>query len=259
MANEARFPTNRPGLGTTPKFLVWNDVGQVHNGSAFVTYVTANRASYLKSVTEQGTSSGVYVGSLGFTPTTDIQLDLYDGSSEPSTNILIGVQSINLASEGTSVEDILGAEVPNSFAQGTAGWALGRIGTGRITTVSPISGAGDVEIVMGDSYLIDHGRALTWTDADETWPILTEAEISFEVGDGEIVAGGEVVTATGSNKQVRVQLRGEQTESPEAGTYDYNLVAVFPGTGSTEAGGVERVTLARATCTVVDREDMEDD
>lgn len=253
MANELRFPTNRPGLGTTPKALVWNASGQVHNGSAFVTYATASRATYLKSVTEQGTASGVYVGSLGFTPTTDVFADLYDGSTESA--LLIGVQAINLAAESVTAEDVLGGAVPDGYAQGTAGWALGRIGSGRVTTVSPVAQSGDLTLVAGDSYRRDQGRALSWTDVDAAWPTLTEAEVFIEVGDGVITAGGYVTTATGAGKQVGVQLMGDQTDV-DAGVYPFRVVAIFPGTGSGSGGAWEdRVTLVEGVCTITDRED----
>lgn len=48
----------------TVYFLVRNAVGQIWNGSAFENYLTANYANYPITGTEQGTASGVYVGTM---------------------------------------------------------------------------------------------------------------------------------------------------------------------------------------------------
>lgn len=42
--------------------LIRNTVGQVYNGSTFVTYATADYVGYAVSLTEQGTASAYYVG-----------------------------------------------------------------------------------------------------------------------------------------------------------------------------------------------------
>lgn len=61
MANEIQI--SRPDLaGSTLYAIRRNAAGQVWNGSAFVTYVTADLASYVIALTQQGTASGYYVG-----------------------------------------------------------------------------------------------------------------------------------------------------------------------------------------------------
>ncbi len=50
--------------GKNVYFLLRNSVGQVWNGSSFVTYVTANYATYFLTATEQGTASGYYTADM---------------------------------------------------------------------------------------------------------------------------------------------------------------------------------------------------
>ncbi len=64
MANEILFNFTS---SQTVYFLIWNRISQVWNGSAFVTYVTANYATYTNSAIEQGTASSMYAGT--FPPT----------------------------------------------------------------------------------------------------------------------------------------------------------------------------------------------
>jgi len=50
--------------GVFPWVTIWNAVGQVWDtiSSAFVSYATANLARYAINLTEQGTASGIYLG-----------------------------------------------------------------------------------------------------------------------------------------------------------------------------------------------------
>ncbi len=136
---------------------------------------------------------------------------------------------------------------------GSAGAALSSIlsivstiGSGRITVTSPVAQTGTVRVIIGDAYTVALGRSLTWTESSGGWPVLTDADISLEVEDGDLVASGEVVTATGSSKVVRVELSSTDTNSLPPGELQYNLVAMFASS---------RVTLARGKFIVYDRED----
>lgn len=62
-----------------------------------------------------------------------------------------------------SASDPLTNTVPGSYASGTAGYALGRIGTGvlSITALSHLQ-AGNITIVQGDSYHSSDGNAITF-------------------------------------------------------------------------------------------------
>jgi hypothetical protein len=59
--------------GTNMYALIRNENGLIWNGSTFVSYVTANLATYAVTLTEQGTASGYYIGTF---PT--VTLGLYN-------------------------------------------------------------------------------------------------------------------------------------------------------------------------------------
>ncbi|MFB3816139.1 MAG: hypothetical protein ACE147_00630 [Candidatus Methylomirabilales bacterium] len=107
-----------------------------------------------------------------------------------------------------SAADPLENLVPGSYTAGTAGAALGRIGSGQIVTSSPVASSGAVTIVRGNDYAAADGRALTWTDAGGTWPNLTGATVRLRVAGLSVT--GTVVQATGPGI-VRVELTAEQT------------------------------------------------
>lgn len=130
-----------------------------------------------------------------------------------------------LAASGASSDPLLNT-VPGSYASGTAGAALGRIGSGQITTVSPVAQSGDVETIMGDDYSNTDSRALDWTDTSASWPTLTSAAIVVTILD---VASfnGSVVTATGDSKKVRLELADTQTDDIPAGWHQFQVVATL--------------------------------
>ncbi|MCO5071155.1 MAG: hypothetical protein M9944_08115 [Rhizobiaceae bacterium] len=123
-----------------------------------------------------------------------------------------------LSAAGSAGDPLLNT-VPGSYASGTAGHALGRIGSGQITTVSPVSQSGSVAIIRGDDYKAEDGRALEWTDASNSWPDLTDADISVIVNG--VTYAGAVVTPTGASKKVRLELTYVQTTAMSTGTYRF--------------------------------------
>jgi hypothetical protein len=153
-------------------------------------------------------------------------------------------QALNAA--GANADPLLN-EVPGSYAAGTAGAALGQIGSGLITTISPIAAGGAITIMQGDDYSNSDGRALDWTDTDAAWPTLTGATITF--GAERLASGvtftkaGSVVTPTGT-KKVRVELTAAETATLAIGPYSYQVEAVLT------SGRV--ITLASGTMTVQD-------
>lgn len=85
-----------------------------------------------------------------------------------------------LKASGAATDPLLNP-VPGSYAQGTAGQALGRIGSGTIATVSLISPPGTaLTLVRGDDYALADGRAIAFTLAT-TWPDLTGATVVLTV------------------------------------------------------------------------------
>ena len=147
-----------------------------------------------------------------------------------------------LANAG-SAADPLTNTVPGTYASGTAGAALGRIGSGQVTTTSPVAVSGDVTIVRGDDYNAADGRALDWTDVSAAWPDLTGATIAVTVQTTATTTwtkAGSVVTPTGSGKKVRVEPTAADTATFAGGaSYPFDVQATL-------ASG-RKVTLLRGT------------
>jgi len=105
--------------------------------------------------------------------------------------------------------------VPGAYASGTAGSALGHIGSGQITTVSTVAQWGDIEeIEAGADYNATDSLAFDWTDASAAWPTLTAATVTWSAtAPNGLTASltGSVVTATGASKKVRLELTAAQT------------------------------------------------
>ena len=132
--------------------------------------------------------------------------------------------------------DPLTNTVPGSYASGTAGHALGRIGSGQITTVSIVTQAGNIdEIIQGSDYLAADGRSFDQTDTGNVWPTLTAATVTwyFAHPNGQTTSfAGSVVTATGSGKKVRLELTDTQTTALAAlgtGVWTFMTWAVTSG------------------------------
>jgi len=142
-----------------------------------------------------------------------------------SGHVVAGSAGAYLAASGAGGDPLLNT-VPGSYPSGSAGDALGRIGSGQITTVSPVAQDGAVETVQGDDYDNTHGRALDWTDDSAAWPELTSATIAVVIGRAlELV--GSVVTATGASKKVRVELTDVQSAAIRVGVHRFQVIATL--------------------------------
>ena len=139
--------------------------------------------------------------------------------------------------------DPLTNTVPGTYASGTAGAALGRIGSGQVTTTSPVAVSGDVTIVRGDDYNSADGRALDWTDVSAAWPDLTGASVLVTVqttGSAQWTKAGSVVTPTGASKKVRVEPTAADTATFAGGaSYPFDVQATL--------SSGRKVTLLRGT------------
>lgn len=138
----------------------------------------------------------------------------------------IGADELAADAIAEIVADVMSETVPGSFAQGSAGWALGRIGTATITVTSPVATDGDVEIYEGDDYNNTDGRALDWTDSGGTWPDLTSATIAVVI-DGIEEFAGSVVTPTGDSKKVRLELSATETAALNPKAASYQVIATL--------------------------------
>jgi hypothetical protein len=126
-----------------------------------------------------------------------------------------------------SAGDPLTNEVPGSYAQGTAGFALGRIGRGRIDVMAPLATSGLLTLVRGDDYSLVDGRAIEFTSS--TWPDLTglsEARLTIRRNTPALVKGkisDEVLLTVTDVVASRVLGSGEQLlafELPASQTAD---------------------------------------
>jgi hypothetical protein len=130
------------------------------------------------------------------------------------------------------------------YASGTAGGALQRIGTASVAVTSPVTQAGDVSIIQGDSYLAADNRAIEWTDAGGIWPDLAGATALLTLhGAGAQSLGLTVVTPSGVGKRLRLELTAGASGGMLSRTTPYSIRAALAD-GST-------VTLARGTWTVL--------
>ncbi|OLE52112.1 MAG: hypothetical protein AUG51_19335 [Acidobacteria bacterium 13_1_20CM_3_53_8] len=115
-----------------------------------------------------------------------------------------------------NVTDPLGTQVPGSYASGTAGHALGRIGSAQVVTVSPVTASGSrVETVRGDDYAALLGRALEWTDQSAQWPDLTGATVTLtaKFGGQGFSKNVQIIVAAGPGKRLRLELMGSETST----------------------------------------------
>ncbi len=179
----------------------------------------------------------------------------YAAGQDPATLVLdVLAANHNTASTiGAAIQlagaggvDPLAHLVPDGYASGTAGAALGRIGSGQITTVSNISQGGLIVLVRGDDYKAADGEALDWVDVDAAWPALTSAAVSFGVNHGALIVTGSVITPTGAGKTVRAEPTAAQTASLSAGTYTYQVTATLADSN--------RVTLVSGFVRVLERD-----
>lgn len=154
-------------------------------------------------------------------------------------------QTYSLADVAAAADPLLNP-VPGAYASGTAGAALGRIGSAQVTIVSPVSDDGtEVELVAGDDYLNADGRALVFTRASGSaeWPDLTGATVRFKNGAFAAVTG-TVVVPTGAGQQVRFDVARTLTAGLRT-TRGYDIEATLAGVGATV------VTLITGTLKIV--------
>jgi hypothetical protein len=151
-----------------------------------------------------------------------------DDTDEYLTSVMINEADFGAeAGGGASVEDILSADDLNSYPSGSVGAALGKIGVGRISVTSVVTPGGDTHLYIGDSYTAEHSNALDYTDELGNWPDLTDLDVHFYVQGLDVEA--EVITPTGENKLIRVELTSAQTATLTAQKAQYSLKIVYPG------------------------------
>lgn len=141
----------------------------------------------------------------------------------------------------------LNAQVPGSFDAGSAGDVLGHLASVTVVGISTpsLSEAGDLTIIQGDSYELDQGRQIDFSEPDDNvWPSLADgpgtAACAFKIFNGRDFISSKAMTiivATGTGKKVRLQLIPADTNSLTLDRYSYHVVATL--------GDGDIVTLAR--------------
>jgi hypothetical protein len=86
-----------------------------------------------------------------------------------------GSAGATLSTAGAAADPLLNV-VPGAYAAGTAGYALGKIGTGQVSVVQAVSADGAMLVlVRGDDYATEVGRSIVFSSSD--WPDLTAATV----------------------------------------------------------------------------------
>jgi hypothetical protein len=120
---------------------------------------------------------------------------------------------------GGAGSDPLLNEVPGTYASGTAGAALGRIGVAEIEVRAALTPGGDLYLIRGDSYIAEDGRAIEFLDSGDGWPDLAGATASFFAQS--LAVEMEIVTPSGSGKKIRLELTSENTTALTAIKSEY--------------------------------------
>lgn len=148
------------------------------------------------------------------------------------------------AAEREQIRDALGVNGTKTAATGGQLQAVkaktDTIGAGVVQVFTPMTVEGDMTVIQGHTYDADYGNAFEWLDpTGTTWPDLTGATIKFYYkypGDlqTEVETGsGSVVTPTGANKKVRVEMTAANSAAiPAYGYYDYKVVATLQGSST---------------------------
>lgn len=199
--------------------LVRNAAGSVWNGSAFVTYATANLSSYAITLTEQGTASGYYAGTFPVVSAGVYAVVAYEraGGSPAEGDTLVA--SGNLEWDGSAVVPLSSRLAPtvagrtlDVSAGGEAGLDWANVGSPS-TTVS-LSGT-TVATVTTVNGLANNSvtAAAIATDAIDSDALATSAIT-------EIQAGLSTLTAAQVNTEVvdviRVDTLSELATVPSA-------------------------------------------
>lgn len=133
-----------------------------------------------------------------------------------------------------TVDNPLNSAVPGSYAVGTAGYALGLIGTGKGVVVAPVGLDATVTVHAGADYYASENRRLAWVEQITPWPDLTGATVLFIASrrgqpPHTLTQAGVIVVASGPGKRVEVQLTAAQTNTLYVGkdAYYYHLIATL--------------------------------
>lgn len=118
-------------------------------------------------------------------------------------------------------EEAENTDVKTSSVEGGGGGGDALQRTQAIRVSDQQDNSEDLYLVIGDSYTTDNGRAVHFLDAKGLWPDLDEGTVEFLIQGTSIDA--EVVTATGTGKEVKVELTSTDTAGLLVGKSRYQL------------------------------------
>lgn len=160
----------------------------------------------------------------------------YASGQDPAT-LVLDIPSSGHNSSGTigakintagSAADPLLNNVPGSYAAGTAGAALGKIGSALVTVVSPIDSTGVITIQAGDDYQSAEGRTILFTQSGPGWPSTLSGGSStffiYGLSAGTFSQAGVTIVATPPGQQIGIPLAATNTSTWARGSYDYALI-----------------------------------
>jgi hypothetical protein len=124
-------------------------------------------------------------------------------------------------------EEAENTDVKTSSVESGGGGSDALQRTAAIRVSDQIGESDDVYLIVGDSYSTANGRALPFPDVKSLWPDLDEGSVKFYMQGTAIDA--VVVTATGSNKEVKVELTSAETAALDVGKSRYSLRHVLDG------------------------------
>lgn len=127
-------------------------------------------------------------------------------------------------SDGGIADPLLNT-VPGSYASGSAGYALGRIGTGNITVLSPVTTDGDVTTYQGADYSVALGNPIVWTDDEDSWPAALGATDVITARVGGVQIACTLITG-GTHLQIRCEPTREETALIPARKHIFQVIAV---------------------------------
>ena len=193
----------------------------ITNLSTLLARLTATRAGYLDNLTTPPLTA---------TQTANAVLD--GAAADHNTAGSIGAK-INAA--GAAADPLLNA-VPGSYPTGTAGWSLGKIGSGGVTAVSPVAAdGGTIDLVIGDDFRAADGTGLAWTIDKTGLPTgAASGTATFRLahGGGTLTQTGTITDGT-TAITVAVDLTAAQTGTLTPGEGAFSLTVVMAATSYT--------------------------
>jgi hypothetical protein len=124
-------------------------------------------------------------------------------------------------------EEAENTDVKTSSVEGGGGGSDALQRTQAIRVSDQDEDSEDIYIVQGDSYSSDNGRAFPFLDVKSLWPDLDAGTVQFYAQGTAIDA--TVVTATGNNKEVKVELTSAETAALDVGRSRYSVRHVLDG------------------------------